>query len=46
MSMSYRAAIYLVALIALLVFIAMAWDGFDCQPECEGPPWNCEEQQP
>lgn len=43
MSLAWRTAVYLVALVATLVFIALAWDGFDCAPECDGPPWNCGE---
>jgi hypothetical protein len=46
MSMPYRVAVSLVALIAALVFVALAWDGFDCQPECYGSPWNCGEEKP
>lgn len=46
MRVSYRVAVFLVALIGLLVLIALSWDGFNCQPECEGPPWNCEDREP
>lgn len=43
MSVSYRAALWFVALVAALALLVMLWDGFDCEPECYGPPWNCGE---
>jgi hypothetical protein len=36
-----RTACWIVGLIAVLVFLALAWDGFDCEPECQGPPSKC-----
>jgi len=44
MSLPYRLAVALVLLLVALAFVVVTWDGFDCQPECNGPPWNCEDK--